>query len=135
MKQRCFERAVRLETGSPASATQLLLLSRKHDLGEADIYEMPAELDLTDLFQIAGLNRPDLRDKPWTPLSCPYHWPTRIPTSSPSSCAGDLLVHHPYESFDATVARFIRSAADEPKVLAIKMTVYRVVPTRRSSIR
>lgn len=125
LKQRRFERAVRLETGSPASATQLLLLSRKHDLGEADIYEMPAELDLTSLFQIGGLNRPDLRDKPWTPV-------VPVPLADEDSDifsvirAGDLLVHHPYESFDATVARFIRSAADDPKVLAIKMTVYRV---------
>ena len=86
---------------TPAPA-QLQMLMRKLDLGEADLYEMPAELDFTDLFPIAGLNRP--RAARCCPGSrwCRRHWPTRTTTSSRSSRAGDLLVHHPYESFDAT---------------------------------
>lgn len=125
LRQRRFERAVRLERGTPVSPTQLQLLSRKHELGDADIYEMPAELDLTSLFQIASLNRPELRDKPWTPVVPPALADDDFDIFSVIR-AGDMLVHHPYESFDATVARFIRSAAEDPKVLAIKMTVYRV---------
>jgi polyphosphate kinase len=125
LRQRRFEKVVRLQYTRPASPTQVQLLMRKLDLTEADVYEMTAELDFTGLMPLAGLNRPELRDRPWQPL---------LPVSLAEEDAdifsvirgGDLLVHHPYESFDATVARFIRSAADDPKVLALKMTVYRV---------
>src|SRR5262249_50133530 len=76
------------------------------------------------LFAVAALNRPDLKDRPWTPV---------VPDGLEDDAdifarirAGDLLVHHPYEDFEACVARFIRSAAEDPRVLALKMTVYRV---------
>jgi polyphosphate kinase len=124
LRQRRFERAVRLEHGVPPSPAQLQILARKLDLTETDLYELPAELDYTTLFPIAGLNRPELKDRPWSPV---------VPAGLEEDAdifalmrAGDLLVHHPYESFDATVARFIRSAAEDPRVLALKMTVYRV---------
>jgi polyphosphate kinase len=124
LRQRRFERAVRLEYGVPPSPAQLQLLSRRLDLSEADLYEMPGELDNTTLFAIAALNRPELKDRPWHPV---------VPAGFEEDAdvfalvrGGDRLVHHPYESFDATVARFIRSAADDPRVLALKMTVYRV---------
>jgi len=125
LRQRRFQRAVRLEYGTPTSATQLQLLARKLNLGDADLYEMPAEIDYTGLFAIAGLNRPELRDRPWTPL-IPAPLADEDADIFAAIRAGDMLVHHPYESFDATVARFIRSAAADPKVLALKMTVYRV---------
>lgn len=125
LRQRRFQRSVRLEHGTPASATQLQMLARKLDLGDADLYEMPAEIDFTGLFPIAGLNRPELHDRPWTPL-VPAPLADEDSDIFAAIRAGDMLVHHPYESFDATVARFIRSAAEDPKVLALKMTVYRV---------
>jgi polyphosphate kinase len=123
LRQRRLEEAVRLEYSQPASATQLQLISHKLNLAEIDLYEVPEELDYTDLFAIAGLNRPDLRDPPWVPT-------VREDLDEDVDLfaairAGDILVHHPYESFDATVARFIRSAAEDPRVLALKMTVYR----------
>jgi polyphosphate kinase len=124
LRQRRFERAVRLEYGVPPSPGQLRLLERKLELSEVDLYEMPAELDYTTLFPIAGVNRPELKDRPWQPV---------VPPGLDDDAdifaairAGDVLVHHPYESFEATVARFIRSAAEDPRVLALKMTVYRV---------
>ena len=123
--QRRFEKAVRLEYGPGGSATQLQLLRRKLDLTESDLYEMPAELDYTDLFPIAGLNRPELRDKPWQPVIPPALADEDSDIFAVIR-AGDLLVHHPYESFEASVERFIRQAAEDPKVLALKMTVYRV---------
>jgi polyphosphate kinase len=123
LRQRRFEKAVRLEYSLPASPTQLQLIAHKLNLGDVDLYEMPGELDYTDLFLIAGLNKPELRDKPWTPTVPPLLADDDI---FAAIRAGDILVHHPYESFDATVARFIRKAADDPKVLAVKMTVYRV---------
>jgi polyphosphate kinase len=122
--QRRFEKVVRLEYGAGGSVAQRQLLMRKLDLGEADLYEMPAEIDSTDLFPIAALNYPELRDKPWQPIV-----PAALADDDSDIFAviraGDFLVHHPYESFDATVERFIRSAAEDPKVLALKMTVYR----------
>jgi polyphosphate kinase len=124
LRQRRFERAVRLEYAAPPSPAQLQLLARKLDLSEADLYEMPAELDYTTLFPIAGLNRPELKDRPWQPVV-----PPGLDEDADIFALmrhGDLLVHHPYESFDASVARFIRSAAEDPRVLALKMTVYRV---------
>jgi polyphosphate kinase len=125
LRQRRFERVVRLEYGPGVSPAQLPLLTRKLGLGEADLYEMPAELDFTDLFQIAALPRPDLHDPPWRPVV-----PPAVADEDSDLFAlvraGDRLVHHPYESFDATVERFIRRAAEDPRVLALKMTVYRV---------
>jgi polyphosphate kinase len=125
LRRRRFERVVRLEYGRGGSAAQLQLLRRKLDLGDADLYEAEAELDFTDLFPIAGLNRPELKDPPWQPVV-----PAALADEDADLFAvvrsADLLVHHPYESFDATVARFILRAAEDPKVLAVKMTVYRV---------
>jgi polyphosphate kinase len=124
IKQRRYERIVRLEYSPPASTTQLPMLAHRLGLNETDIYEMPGELDYTTLFPIAGLDLPELRDKPWTPTT-PIGLEEDIDLFA-AIRAGDLLVHHPYESFDGSVARFLRNAADDPRVLAIKMTVYRI---------
>jgi polyphosphate kinase len=125
LRQRRFEPPVRLEYGMPASASQLQLLLRKLKLSEADAYAMPGELDFTDLFALAGLDRPELRDPPWQPLVPPAFADPEADVFA-AVRSGDILVHHPYESFDDTVARFIRAAAHDPKVLALKMTAYRV---------
>ncbi len=85
-------------------------------------------LDLTGLRQLTELNRPDLQMPPWTPVT-----PTRlIPPDEDEPAdvfaairAGDILVHHPYESFTASVERFITQAAEDPDVLSIKQTLYR----------
>jgi polyphosphate kinase len=74
---------------------------------------------------IASLNRLELRDRPWTPVVPPALAGDDVDVFAVIR-RGDLLVHHPYESFDASVARFIRQAAEDPRVLALKMTVYRV---------
>src|SRR5262249_39842371 len=125
LRQRRLEKIVRLEYGSPKSTSQLELLMERLDLDEQFVYESPAELDYTGLFPIAGLPRPQLRDPVWTPVT-----PSGFADGERSIFSlireGDLLVHHPYESFDTTVARFIRAACEDPKVLAIKMTVYRI---------
>ncbi len=126
LRQRRFEKVVRLECcPSSGGETQIPLLLRKLGLTELDLYRMPAELDFTDLFPIAGLNRPELRDPPWHPVVPPAFADDEVDVFA-AIRTGDLLVHHPYESFDATVAHFIRAAAVDPKVVALKMTVYRV---------
>jgi len=98
-------------------------MSRFH-LTDQDVYTLPGELDYTSLFQIAGLDVPELRDAPWAPIT-----PPRLGDDVnmfDAIRAGDLLVHHPYESFHDSVERFIRTAAEDARTLAIKMTVYRV---------
>ena len=85
-------------------------------------------LDLTGLCAIADLDRPDLKPVPWSPVTPPRLIPPD--EDEPADVfaairAGDILVHHPYESFAASVERFITQAADDPDVLTIKQTLYR----------
>jgi polyphosphate kinase len=125
LRQRRFERVVRLEYSPGSGESQLPLLMRKLNLTEIDVYRVTTELDFTALFPVAGLNRPELRDSPWQPI-VPIVLADEHTDMFATIREGDILVHHPYESFDATVAHFIRAAAADPKVLALKMTVYRV---------
>ena len=85
-------------------------------------------LDLTGLRDLVDLDRPDLKSEPWTPVTPPRLVPPD--EDEPADVfaairAGDLLVHHPYESFAASVERFIGQAVDDPEVLTIKLTLYR----------
>jgi polyphosphate kinase len=97
-------------------------------LRETDAYEVSGMLDLTGLSQLMDLDRPGLKTEPWTPVT-----PARLmppDEDEPADVfaairAGDILVHHPYESFSASVERFIAQAADDPDVLTIKQTLYR----------
>jgi polyphosphate kinase len=125
LRQRRLEDPVRLEYAAGASRAILTLLSSKLKLTEADLYSMPAEVDYAGLWGLVALNRPDLHDPSWQPVA-----PAALGGEDGDLFAllrkGDVLVHHPYESFDASVARFIRTAAEDPKVQALKMTVYRI---------
>jgi polyphosphate kinase len=125
LRQRRLEKPVRLEYQPPGSTSQLALLLDRLGLDDMDAYEAPAELDYSGLMPLAGLPRPDLRDGPWDPI-VPAAFADGDGSIFSIIRTGDVLVHHPYESFDATTARFIRTACEDPKVLAIKMTVYRV---------
>ena len=105
VRQRRFEPVVRLEFGPGSDKGIRDMLRERFELTSADVYELGGEVDYTTLFEIAGLPVPELRDPPWTPLLSPRC------TNAPSSTTiqeGDVLVHHPYESFDATVEHFIR---------------------------
>lgn len=137
VRQRRFEPVVRIDFKSGANAEIRRALVERFHLGEEDVYEVRGLLDYTTLFQIAGLDIPGLRDPVWTPLA-----PPRIPHDETDIFsvvrAADVLVHHPYESFDLSVEQFIHDAANDPQTLAIKMTVYRVgddTPFVRSLIR
>ena len=128
LRRRRFGEAVRLEVErSMPEATRALLL-RGLGLGEQDSYEIRGMLDLTGLWAIAELDRADLKPLPWTPVTPPRLVPPD--EDEPADVfaairAGDILVHHPYESFTASVERFITQAADDPDVLTIKQTLYR----------
>jgi polyphosphate kinase len=125
LKQRRFEPVVRLEVQPDADEEMLAELKGRFALDADDVYEMTALLDYTTLFEIAALELEALRDPTWTPLP-----PTALETANGDIFSairgGDILLHHPYESFYASVERFIREAADDPQTVSIKMTVYRV---------
>ena len=124
VRQRRFQPVVRLEFAEgPISEIRDSLVTR-FELRDSDVYELPGILDYSSLFEIASLPVPELRDPPWTPMP-----PVGIDADTDifaSIRAGDVLVHHPYESFDASVERFIREAAEDPGTTTIKMTVYRL---------
>ena len=137
LRERRFQPVVRIDFAPGAAPEIRRALVERFGLDEQDIYETAELIDYTDLFQIAALDIPELRETPWTPVL-----PTRIPDEDgdifSAIAAGDILAHHPYESFDASVERFIGEAADDPQTVAIKMTVYRVgddTPFVRSLIR
>ena len=125
IRQRRYEPVVRLEFGPGADPTIKELLRERFELDPADIYEMPGRVDYTPLFELLGLPLPASRDPDWTPL-VPAFLADRPGSFFAAIHEGDFLVHHPYDSFDATVEHFISAAADDPLVVAIKMTAYRV---------
>lgn len=125
LRMRRFAEVVRLEHGPHPDPWMLKFLMEELELTEDDIYELPEELDFTGLGIIADLNMANLRYEPWVPVI-----PSSFLDDDPAQVfnvirAGDQLLHHPFESFSATVEKFIRAAAEDPKVLAIKMTLYR----------
>ena len=128
LRRRRFGEAVRLEVERSMPAATRTLLLRGLGLDEADCYEVSGMLDLTGLWHIVDLDRPDLKIPVWTPVTPPRLIPPD--EDEPADVfaavrAGDILVHHPYESFTASVERFITQAADDPDVLTIKQTLYR----------
>jgi polyphosphate kinase len=125
VRQRRYEPVVRLEFGPGAAPAIKEMLLERFQLSLDDVYDMPAEVDYTALFEIAGLPLPELRDQAWIPLppQCLEAGSAGIFSTIRS---GDILVHHPYDSFDASVEHFIAAAADDPETVSIKMTAYRV---------
>jgi polyphosphate kinase len=115
---------------SSMSEEALSLLERELRLEESDVYRVDGPLDLSGLWSIAALDRAELKLEPWTPVT-----PTRLASTEDGPPdlfavirAGDVLVHHPYESFETSVETFIEQAARDPSVLAIKQTLYRTSP-------
>ena len=128
LRRRRFGEAVRLEVERSMPAATRRLLLNGIGLTEDDAYDISGMLDLTGLWQIANLDLPDLQRPPWTPVTPPR----LIPPDEDEPVdvfaairAGDILVHHPYESFAASTERFIAQAAADPDVLTIKQTLYR----------
>ena len=125
LRQRRFANVVRLEVAAREVNQWILdFLVRELQITPDDVYEVAGELDYDDLRPVAELNVPALRFDPWTPV---------VPPALADEDGdifkvireGDVMVSMPYESFNASVERFVRAAAADPKVLAIKMTLYR----------
>ena len=125
LRQRRFANVVRLEVAAgEVNQWMLDFLVRELEIAPEDVYEMPGELDYQDLRVVADLNVPALRYEPWTPAVPPALADDQGDIFK-MIAKGDILLHTPYESFTASVERFVRAAAADPKVLAIKMTLYR----------
>lgn len=123
VRLRRYEPVVRLEFGPGADPSIKEMLRTRFNLSPTDVYDMPDEIDYTMLFEIAGLPVGGLRDPAWTPIAPPAFEDRPIFAAME---AGDILVHHPYDSFDASVEHFISAAADDPQTVSIKMTAYRI---------
>jgi len=127
LRRRRFGRAVRLEVGADISDDMRDMLVHELDLGPEDRYEIAAPLDLGGLWGVYELDRPDLHEQAWAPMT-----PPRLANAGnePADLFAvlrerDVLVHHPYDSFTTSVEAFIAQAAADPDVLAIKQTLYR----------
>ncbi len=128
VRRRRFGEAVRLEVERSMPDVTRAILVKGIGVRDEDCFDVAGMLDLTALWQLVDLDRPDLKSAPHTPVV-----PGRLlppDEDEPADVfaqirAGDILVHQPYESFTASVERFIQQAADDPDVLTIKQTLYR----------
>src|SRR5262249_28215710 len=121
IRQRRYEPIVRLEFACGADPAIKEALAERFKLLPLDLYDAAEELDFTSLFEIAGLDIPALRDRPWVPLTPPA-FAEADPDVFSLIREKDVLVHHPYDSFDDTVEHFVAAAADDPQTVAVKMT-------------
>ena len=126
-RRRRHARVVRLEVDPGMSPEVLELLTRELELQPADVYQSEGLLDLGSLNALWQLDRPDLKEEPWTPATQPRlrGIGAEVPDLFAVVRAGDVLAHHPYDSFATSVEAFIDHAASDPNVLAIKQTLYR----------
>ena len=126
-RRRRHARVVRLEVDPGMSAEVLDLLTRELELQSTDVYQLDGLLDMGSLAVLTQLDRPDLKEETWTPTTQPRL--RGIGAEAPDLFAvlrgGDVLAHHPYDSFATSVEALIDQAASDPDVLAIKQTLYR----------
>ena len=134
LRQRRFGSVVRLEVGTEMPSALLEMLFAGLGISQSEVQVIEGTIDLSVALQVANLPRPDLRAPRWQPIT-----PARINASksgaSPNGdifkviAESDLLVHHPYDSFEASVDQFFAQAADDPEVLSIRSTLYRTGAT------
>jgi polyphosphate kinase len=126
LRERHFAPIVRLEISKSMNLTHRGMLAAELGLNEEqDVYTIDSMMAMRDLFELTKLNFPELRDPPHHPVEHPQLAHDRRNIFHILRDQGALLLQHPYESFSTTVERFLRTAAEDPKVLAIKMTLYR----------
>ncbi|HEX8000323.1 MAG TPA: polyphosphate kinase 1 [Pyrinomonadaceae bacterium] len=122
VRQRRFGSAVRLEVSREMPAEMVAYLTRELNLTADDVYQIDGPLDMTGLMSLYKIDRPELKDKPFTP-----NLPNRLRKQESifdTIKRNDVLLHHPYNSY-TVVTDFIKSAAQDPEVVAIKMCLYR----------
>ncbi|MEV0360183.1 RNA degradosome polyphosphate kinase [Nocardia sp. NPDC050697] len=126
LARRRFGSPVRLEVSDDMTEHMLDLLLRELEVDPRDVIQVPGLLDLSSLMQVYGVDRPNLKDAPYVPATPAAFGERETPRNVFAALReGDVLVHHPYDSFSTSVQRFIEQAAADPQVLAIKQTLYR----------
>ena len=128
LSRRKFGPPIRLEIEHDVDDSVLDLLVRELGISKDEVYPLAGELDLTGMFQISDLDRPDLKFSKRVPVTAAPLLPNDNEEDDDIFAAitrKDVLVHHPYESFATSVQAMLEQAADDPNVLAIKQTLYR----------
>jgi polyphosphate kinase len=128
LRRRRFGDVVRVEVGAGMSPVIREQITGSLEVAAEDVFDVPGLLDLVDLWDIVGVpGYAELRDSPWTPVTQPrlQSDESEKPDVMAAMRRGDLLLHHPYDSFATSVERFVEQAVNDPDVLAIKQTVYR----------
>ncbi|HEY5143776.1 MAG TPA: polyphosphate kinase 1 [Solirubrobacteraceae bacterium] len=128
LRRRPFGEAVRLEVEAGLNPDLREELVSAMRVEERQVYDVPGMLDLNDLWQIVGLpGHAELREEPWTPVTQPRLADAEADEQDIFAVIrqGDVMVHHPYDSFSTSVERFVQQAVEDPDVLAVKQTVYR----------
>src|SRR4051812_31192696 len=120
-----FGLAVRLEVDTNITPEVLALLCRELELGANDVYQVDAPLDLNGLWDLYSLRRPELKYPSFTPQNPPPLAGGKDSDAFWAMRAGDVLLHHPYDSFANSVEAFVEQAASDDSVLAIKQALYR----------
>ena len=126
LRRRRFGDAVRVEVSGSASARMLARLKRGLGVSDEQVYLVNGLLGMDDLSELVELDRPELKQEPWFPLTHPRFG--NVATADElfaEIAAGDVLVHHPYHSFATSFAAFVRTAGRDPDVVGLKTTVYR----------
>lgn len=128
LNRRRFGPPVRLEVGRSIDPYVLELLVRELGISDEEVFSLPGPLDLTGLWAVVGLDREDLKEQQFLPKTNAQL--SEVETAAPPDVLEamrdhDVLLHHPYDSFSTSVQRFLEQAATDPKVLAIKQTLYR----------
>ncbi|BBA71725.1 polyphosphate kinase 1 [Geobacter sulfurreducens] len=131
LQDRRFAPIVRLEVGADMDPVHRGMLAAELELTEADdVFDVDGMLAFRDLFEIAALGYPELRDPPHHPVDHPRLMTDRN-IFHVLRDAGAILLQHPYDSFATSVERFLMEASEDPKVRAIKMTLYRTASDSR----
>jgi polyphosphate kinase len=128
LRRRRFGEVVRLEISSSMDPDMRDYLIQQLAIDESQVIDIEGLLDLNDLWSLYDVDgHRDLRDPPWTPVTQPAFAEKDEGKADVLAAmrTGDLLVHHPYDSFASSVERLVQQAVGDPDVLAIKMTVYR----------
>jgi polyphosphate kinase len=127
LRRRRFGEVVRVEVNEGMEPELRRQLIEALEVEERQVYDIDGLIDTDDLMQIYALpGMADLRDPPWTPVTQPRLQSDEGPADVFGAMrAGDVLVHHPYDSFSTSVERFVEEAVHDPDVLAIKLTIYR----------